>query len=372
MKDFKKYISEKASVVSASGIRKVFNLSGDLKNPINLSIGQPDFPPHELVKEATIKAIQEGKFGYTPTQGLVELREKIVQKYKEENNIETTKEDVLVTPGASAALFLALATVINDGDEVIIPDPYFVEYPELVKFLGGVPVYLNTYPDFKLNTEKLKELITEKTKLIILNTPNNPTGAVYSKESLIEVAKMAEEKDILILSDEIYEYFVYDDAKHFSIGSIYDGVITVSGLSKTAGIPGWRLCWAVGPHEIISKMTELSQYMTVCAPSIIQYGAIASFLPEVKEYTKQKIKEYEERRNILCDALKRKYEVTIPEGAFYVMPNVVDGDAFTKAALEKECLFVPGSIFSKEGSYVRMSFAAPIEKIKEAINRLGL
>jgi aspartate/methionine/tyrosine aminotransferase len=372
MKDFTEFISKRSDRVSSSGIRKIFNLMAQLKDPINLSIGQPDFAPHPSIQEATIQAVKNGKFGYTHTQGLPELREKIAEKYRQENTIEITKDQVLVTPGASSAIFLALSALIDEGDEVIIPDPYFVEYPELVKFLGGVPVLLDTYPDFSINPKKLESLITEKTKLIIINTPNNPTGAVYSKETLERIAEIAKQKDILILADEIYEYFVYDDVKHFSIGSIYEGVITISGLSKTSGIPGWRLCWAVGPNALIQKMAELSQYMTVCAPSIIQYGALASFATEVKEYTKQKIREYEERRNILCDALKRKYEVTIPKGAFYIMPDVKDGDSFVQKAVGKECLFVPGSIFSDKKSHVRMSFAVSIEKIEEAIKRLEL
>lgn len=354
------YISKRAKKFESSGIRKIFDLAANLKNPVNFSIGQPDFGVSEVVKEKTREAININFSQYTPTQGLKELREKVAQKFKDENSISTNSGDVLITPGTSAGVFLSLSVTINPGDEVIIPDPYFVEYPALVEFLGGKITFLDTYPNFQIDPEKLKGLVTKKTKVIILNSPNNPTGAVYKKEVLQDIAKIAMENSLLIISDEIYEKFIYDGLSHYSIGSIHKNTITLGGLSKSGGMPGWRLGWATGPSDIIDKMKELQQYIFVCAPSLVQYGALAAF-----ENIDQKINDYQNRRDLIYNLLSKKFKIVKPQGSFYIMLEVGDGEKFANWAVENNVLVIPGKAFSSKNNHVRISYATSIEKIKE-------
>lgn len=337
----------------------MFDLSVKKKNAINFSIGQPDFGPSPQVKEATIKAIREGKSGYSPTEGILPLRQKISQKLKLENNINKDAEEIIVTPGTSAGIFLSLAAILDPDDEVIIPDPYFVEYPELVKFLDAKAHFLSTYPDFQIDPQNLKKLITKKTKAVILNSPNNPTGAVYPKELLQQIAQVAKEHNLIIISDEIYEKFIYDGMKHFSIGSVYPQTITIGGLSKSGGMPGWRLAWATGPGEIIEKMKQLQQYTFVSAPTLVQYGAIAAFAPSTT------IKDYQERRDIIFNLLSKRFNIVKPKGAFYIMVEVGDADKFAEWALSKNVLLIPGSTFSQKNTHARLSYAVSKEDLEK-------
>jgi aspartate aminotransferase/aminotransferase len=360
------HLSKRARAFQTSGIRKIFDLASNLKDPYNFSIGQPDFGPTEAVNEKTIEAIRAGKSGYTVTQGIPELRAKIAEKLKRENDIHPdTTEEILVTPGVSAGMFLALAAVIDPGDEVIIPDPYFAEYPTLVEFLGGIPVYLDTYPDFELDARKLEGLVNSKTKAIIINSPNNPTGAVYPENTLRDVAYAAGKNDVLVISDEIYEKFVYG-VPHFSIGSTYKNTVTLQGLSKSGGMPGWRLAWATGPRVIIDKMKEMQQYTFVCAPTLVQYGALAAFDDTLANH----VAEYEKRRDLIIGTLSKKFNVVVPHGAFYVMAEVGDGDRFAEWALARNVLLVPGSAFSRKNSHARLSYATSPKQIEKGANLL--
>lgn len=357
-------VSKRAQKFKVSGIRKIFDMAATLKEPINFSIGQPDFGVSEKVKQKTIEAINNNLSQYTPTSGIEPLRKKVSEKLKKENNLKTDPSNVLIIPGTSAGIFLSLSALIDEGDEVIIPDPYFVEYPELVKFLGGVPIFLDTYPDFQINPEKLKNLITKKTKVIILNSPNNPTGAVYPKKTLREVSEILRNSNIAIISDEIYEKFVYDNSIHFSIGSIYENTITVGGLSKSGGMPGWRLAWATGPKKVIEKMKELQQYTFVCAPSLVQYGALAAFEDDLSA----KILEYQEKRDLVFKGLSKKFKVVKPQGAFYIMSKVGDGEKATKTLMKKNVLVIPGRAFSKKNTHIRISYAISSELIQKGID----
>lgn len=351
-------ISKRLQKFESSGIRKIFDMAASLKDPINFSIGQPDFGVTVKVKQKTIEAIKNGFSKYTPTAGIPKLRQKVAEKFNAENNIQTTSDQVLITSGTSAAVFLALSTLLDPEDEVIIPDPYFVEYPQLVTFLNAKPVFLDTYPNFQIDPKKLESLVTSKTKMIILNSPNNPTGAVYPEEILKQIAEIAEKNNLVILSDEIYEKFVYGKTKHFSIGSVYLNTITLGGLSKSGGMPGWRLAWATGPKEIIQKMTELQQYTIVCAPALVQYGALEAF-----EDISQKISEYEQKRDLIYSLLSPKFEIIKPEGAFYIMLKVAEDQKFIDWAISQNVLTIPGSAFSQKNTHIRISYATSNEKI---------
>ncbi len=350
--------SKRAQQFEASGIRKIFDMATTLKNPINFSIGQPDFGVTNKVKAKVIEAINKNFSQYTPTQGILPLRKKVSEKFKKENNIKKNADEILITAGTSASLFLSLSCLIDTKDEVIIPDPYFVEYPELVKFLGGKPVFLDTYASFQIDPGNLEKLINNKTKIIILNSPNNPTGAVYSKKNLEEIAKIAQKNNLIIISDEIYEKFIYDGMNHFSIGSIFENTITIGGLSKSGGMPGWRLGWATGPKEIIQKMTELQQYIFVCAPSLVQYGALEAFDGIAKQR-----QQYQEKRNLIYNLLSKKFKIVKPQGAFYIMVEVGNGEKFTKWAISQNVLLVPGNVFSQKNSHIRISYATSLENI---------
>jgi aspartate aminotransferase len=362
-------LSERALGVESSGIRRVFDLGAKLKNPINFSIGQPDFPVPEPVRAAAIRAIEEGRNRYTPTQGIEPLRARVQRKLREVNGVLADVDDVLITSGSSGGIFLAYAALLNPGDEIVIPDPYFVMYPQLATFFGATPVFVDTYPDFQLDPEKVARAITPRTKAIMLNTPSNPTGAVVPEAALREIARIAERHGLLIISDEVYEAFVYDDAAHFSVGSIYPLTLTLNALSKSHAATGWRIGYAAGPRVLVDKMKELQQYTFVCAPSFAQEAAIVALDVD----TSGEVVEYRRRRDAVYDGLKARFEVVKPRGAFYVMPKVdeVDAAGFVERAIENNVLLIPGSVFSQRATHVRMSYALPVERIREGVEILN-
>ena len=316
--------------IDSSGIRKVFDLAAKLKDPINLSIGQPHYDVPEAVKKATIAAIESGKNRYTPTQGIPELRSK-VKRYLERSRGGWTGEDLFIISGTSGGLVLAFLTLVDDGDEVIIPDPYFVMYKHLVNLCGGKPVFVDTYPDFKLRPEKLEAAITPRTKLVLLNSPSNPTGAVYSKSDLAAIAKVLERHNLLAVSDEIYEFFTYDE-KFTSLVEVYPKrTLLLGGFSKTWSMTGWRLGYAAGPADVISQMVTLQQYSFVCAPSMVQEGGVVALDVDPSPYRE----EYRRKRDMIYEGLVQSFEVERPGGAFYIFPKVPWGDdeSFVKKAI---------------------------------------
>ncbi len=256
------WLADRTRLFDASGIRKVFDLGAKLENPINLSIGQPDFEPPQEVRRAAIEAIENRKNGYTSTQGIPQLREKLHDRIKKE--YEHADRDLLVTSGTSGGLMLALLVLINPGDEVIIFDPYFVMYEALVKVVGGKVVIVETYPNFKIDLNRVAEAITPRTKMIIFNSPANPTGAVADAETVQGLAQLAAERNVVLLSDEIYRAFCYDQP-FVSPVKFNDATLVIDGFSKTYGMPGWRLGFAHGPSAIIHEMTKLQQFSFVCA-----------------------------------------------------------------------------------------------------------
>ena len=334
---------------------------------VNLSIGQPHFTASDDVKQAAMKAIEENCNTYTPTAGILELRQKIAKKLQKKNNIAQARpEDIIVTAGVSGALFLAFSAVLDPEDEIIVPDPYFVLYKQILDFLEVKTVFLDTYPNFHPNAEKLEKLITAKTKAIIINSPNNPTGAVYSQEELTQIAELARKHNLIIFSDEIYEDFDYDQ-KFFSIGSIYEKTITLNGFGKSHSITGWRLGYAHGPAEIIAGMNKLQQYTFVCAPSFAQF-ALAG---EENITPSAEVKNYQAKRNYIYENLKDKYELNIPEGAFYAFIKIPKNkNNFVDELIKNKLLVVPGQVFSARDDYFRLSFAASDEELEKGVEIL--
>jgi len=350
-----------------SGIRKVFALAaGNRGEYIDLSIGQPDFPVTADLKQAAAQAVQKDNNRYTPTQGLPELRQVIANKLQEENNIPARPEEVIITSGVSGALFLSLSALLDPGDEVIIPDPYFVMYKQLALFLGAKPVFWNTYPDFRPKPEKLEPLVTNRTKCLILNSPNNPTGAVYSRDELAQVADIARKHDLPIVSDEIYEKFDYDN-RFVSPASFYANTITLNGFSKSHAVTGWRVGYAHADEGLVQAMNKLQQYSFVCAPAPAQ-SALAG---EMDAYPREGCQAYARKRDILWQGLKDKYEIPRPEGAFYAfLKEPADRPDIWEELLERKLLTVPGRVFSESQGYIRLSFAAPDSDLETAVKIL--
>lgn len=359
------FLAERMSRIDASGIRKVFALAAKMKDPINLSIGQPDYDVHTDVKEAAIAAIRAGQNSYTQTWGLDELRVAVQEYYTEKFGV--TPQNVMITSGVSGALFLVLLATINPGDEVIFADPFFVMYRHLVNLLGGVPVAVDTFPDFKLTPEAVEKAITPKTKLLIVNSPSNPTGVTLSKAELQALADVGKKHNLLVVTDEIYEALLYDDQPSTMVG-MYDNVVLLNGLSKSTGMTGWRLGYAAGPEAVIQAMNTLQQYTFVCAPSFAQRAAIVA----LKEDLRPKIEAYRRKRDIVYEGLRGHFNVTKPGGAFYIFPEAPngDGDAFVQTAIENNLLIIPGSVFSGRKTHFRISFASKDETLERGIEVL--
>ncbi len=352
--------------IDSSGIRKVFNLAATLEQPINLSIGQPHFDVPDEVKEAAVKAIREGKNRYTLTEGIPPLVEAVREMLKRKKGVEPEK--VMITSGVSGGLLLALTALVEEGDEVIVFDPYFVMYKHLINLLGGTPVFVSTYPDFSLDPARIEEVITPRTRLMILNTPANPTGKVYTRREIEAVVSLAEEHGLLILSDEIYDEFVYD-AEMVSPASFYDNTLLLGGFSKSHAMTGWRIGYAAGPSELIEAMTMLQQFSFVCAPSFAQEAALTALQTDVSGM----VEEYRRRRDVVYEGLKERFDVVRPEGAFYIFPAAPGGDAtaFVQTAITEESLLViPGSVFSEQDTHFRIAYTAPWDVLERGVEKL--
>lgn len=362
------FLSKRINKIQPSGIRKVFELAAQGgNNYINLSIGQPDFEVPIALKEEIKRAVSHNLNSYTPTLGLFNLRKTIANKLCKENSIQAEVEEVIVTSGVSGALFLLFNSVLDPGDEIIVPEPYFVLYKQVLDLLDVKMVPLDTYPSFHLDGGELEKLITTRTKAIILNSPNNPTGAVYGQGELEKVAEVASRHGLLVISDEIYEKYDYDK-QFFSIGSIYKNTVTLNGFSKSHAITGWRLGYAHGPREIIEAMNTLQQYTFVCAPSMVQAAML--------EYSDKKNSidinlKYKNKRDYLFDNLKDLYELNKPEGAFYSFIKIPDKrENFIDELIKHNLLIVPGNVFSKRNDYFRVSFAVNDEILKKGVEIL--
>lgn len=364
----KKIIADRASLIDSSGIRKVFALAANMKNPINFSIGQPDFDVPQSLKDAAIEAIRSGFNKYSQTAGDAELKEKIAAKVTKE--IGWTDPGVLVTSGVSGGLLLTFLALINPGDDVIIPDPYFVIYKHIINMLGGKCVYIDTYPDFNLPPDKIEAAITEKTKLIIVNSPCNPTGMVYPIDRIKAVADIAGKHDITILSDDIYDRFSYDGQAE-SIAKHYEKTILLKGFSKTYAMTGWRLAYAA-VHEsfksVLEQMIKIQQYTFVCAPSPFQKAAEAALDFDITQYVDQ----YRKKRDLIYEGLKDKFEIPKPAGAFYAFVKAPGKSAteFVERAIKNNLLIIPGSVFSEKDTHFRISYATGDDRIQKGIEIL--
>ncbi len=358
-------LAERTKAFDSSGIRKVFDLAAKMKDPINFSIGQPDFDVPEVIKDACIDAIRAGKNAYTVTQGLPALREKLQAKIDKQFGHADRK--ALVTLGTSGGLSLVMWSLVNPGDEVLMFDPYFVMYPALTKLVGGVPVIVDTHPDFRIDLNKVAEAITPRTKLILLNSPGNPTGVVTSEEDVRGLAKLAAEKNVVLVSDEIYSAFSFDQPLT-TPAKFNERTLVIDGFSKSHGMTGWRLGYIHGPSEIIETMTKLQQYTFVCAPQPVQWaGALAMDVPMDKY-----VVDYKRKRDMIYNGLADKYEVVKPGGAFYIFPKAPGGSGseFVTKAIENNVLVIPGNIFSQRDTHFRIAYAAADSTIERGIEVL--
>jgi aspartate/methionine/tyrosine aminotransferase len=359
------FLSERMGLIDASGIRKVFALAAEMKDPINLSIGQPDYDVDDEVKAVAIEAIQSGANAYTQTWGNTDLREAISGYY--ERRFGAPLQNAMVTAGVSGGLFLTLMATVNAGDEVLFADPYFVMYPHLSRLLGGTPVPIDTYPDFKLTPERIEAAITPRSKILIVNSPSNPTGVTMSNDELRAIAGVAKKYGLLVISDEIYESLSYDGAPA-SMAGMYENTVILNGLSKSAGMTGWRIGFAAGPEPILQAMNTLQQYTFVCAPSPAQKAAVKALEMDMSG----KVADYRTKRDIIYNGLREFLEVTIPGGAFYIFPRTPwgTGTEFVKEAIANNVLIIPGGVFSGKDTHFRISFAAKNETLERGIEVL--
>ena len=334
---------------------------------MDLSLGEPDFDIPAPIKEEGIAWIRKGFNKYTPSGGIPELREKILHYLRGKG---ICCDNVIVTPGVTGGLLLALLVTLNPGDEIVIPDPYFVLYEYQALLLGAKPVFFDTYPDFTLRESDLRAALSERTRAILINSPNNPTGAVYSRDELAMVARVAREKGCLVYADDIYDHFVYDGSTPPAyLGQLYENTLTFGGFSKNWGMTGWRLGFVAGPKEIIDSMVTMQQYVFSSVNSVAQKAALLALDFD----TAALIGTFVRKRDLVYNGLKDRFRLVKPKGAYYAFPEAPggDGDAFVERALAKKLFVIPGSVFSKRGSHIRISFAASEEAILRGIDILN-
>ncbi len=380
--DYEKFIADRAHAVDASGIRKIFDLAASLKNPANLSIGQPHFEVPENIRAAASAAIEGGRNAYTQTQGAPDLRLGLIRQLAGEfpQTLGAAGPDrlpddtgLLVTAGVSGALMLLMMATIGPGDEVIVPDPYFVMYKHLVKLFGGVPVFADTYPDFQLTPQRVEKLITPRTKLVLLCSPGNPTGVVSTQANAQALAQLCGKKGVLLVSDEIYDAFCHemDGDKCPSPLRTTRNVVLLRGFSKTWAMTGWRLGYMTGPKAVIDQCTKLQQYSFVCAPSMVQAAGVEALKTSVDHH----VADYRRKRDQVVERLSPHYELTVPGGAFYAFPKVpaklgMTGTQFVHKALEKNLLTIPGGVFSERDTHFRISYACADANLERGLDIL--
>lgn len=382
MTDYQNVVNDRIKSVKPSGIRKFFDIAVEMDNVISLSIGEPDFKTPWHIREAGITSLEQGKTWYTPNRGFIELRREISNYYSRRFNISYEPEtQVLVTVGGSEGIDLCFRTLLNYGDEVLIPEPSFVCYNPLTVMAGGVPKTIKTVAEnnFRLTADELENAITDKTKMVVLPYPNNPTGAIMERKDLEEIAEVIKKHDIFVLSDEIYGELTYGDRKHVSIAEI-DGMkertLIVSGFSKAYAMTGWRLGYILGPSEILSYITKLHQYGIMSSPTTAQYAAIEALRNGDNDVMAMR-SDYDIRRRLIVGKLN---EIGLtcfePLGAFYTFPCIkstgLSSDEFaTRLVKEKRVAVVPGTAFGDCGEgYVRISYAQSLKNIKIALKRI--
>lgn len=376
----KKLLSDKIVNIAPSGIRKFFDIVSEMPEAISLGVGEPDFDTPWKIREEGIYSLERGRTFYTSNSGLVELRQAICDYSRRKYNLDYNEKECLVTIGGSEAIDIAFRAILNPGDEVIVVQPCFVSYAPCVILAGGTPVYLNlsVENEFKLTVEELEMVVTDKTKAIIMAYPNNPTGAIMTKEELEPIADFIKEKDLVVLSDEIYSELTYG-CDHTSIASfpgMKERSIVINGFSKAFAMTGWRLGYALGPEEVMEQMTKIHQFAIMAAPTTSQYAAIQAMTDCDKEVEEMK-ESYNQRRRYLIKAFERiGLECFEAKGAFYMFPSIKEfgltSEEFATRLLEEEELaVVPGSAFGECGEgFIRISYAYSINELKEALSRI--
>jgi aspartate/methionine/tyrosine aminotransferase len=346
------WIAGRMKQIDASGIRKAFEIAKSMVDPINLSIGLPDFDVSQPVKDAAIQAIRDGRNAYTVTQGIPELRGKIQTSVDSE--FHHPDRQVLITAGTSGALLLAICAVVDPGDEVIAFDPGFMMYKHLSTLAAGKTVLVDTYPDFRIDAGKVESVINPRTKCVVVNSPVNPTGCVATADEMRALAEVCRRRDVLLISDEVYRVFCYD--RPFATPATWnEDVLVVDGFSKSHGTTGWRLGFAHGPSRLIQEMAKLQQFSFVCAPAMAQYGGVVALDEDVTP----QIEEYHRKRDMVVRALSSDFELARPDGAFYAFPRAPwgSGTEFAAEAIKNNVLVIPGNVFSVKDTHFRISYA---------------
>ncbi|MDD4894904.1 MAG: pyridoxal phosphate-dependent aminotransferase [Candidatus Omnitrophica bacterium] len=360
---------------------KAKKLNSEGRDIVSFAAGEPDFDTPGFIKDAAIAAIHAGFTKYTPTTGTLELKKAIVEKLKKDNSLQYDPSQIVVSCGAKHSIFNALFALLNKGDEAIIATPYWVSYPEMVNLCEGVPCFIKTTAEngFKITAADLEKYITPKTKVVILNSPSNPTGCVYTDEELRQIAKICAEKRIFVISDEIYEKLIYDNQKHLSIASfgkeIYDLTVTINGLSKSYSMTGWRIGYMAAPADISEAVSKIQDHTTSNPTSISQKAAVAA-LNAPDDFTKSMAAEFQKRRDYAIERLSKIKKIGFikPKGAFYIFCDIskvrLDSRTFANRLLEEAYVsLIPGIAFGMD-KYVRISFAASIEQIGKGMDRL--
>jgi len=377
------HIAERLKKIRPSDIRRFFSLTQNLPNVISLGIGEPDFTPPPHVLEAAKQALNEGKTHYTPSLGIPELREALAKKARNDYSLSYNPEgEILVTNGGTEAIFLALLSIINPLDEVLLPDPGFVCYQPDVLLADGVPVSIPLFEKdgFRHDADVVMSRITDKSRVMIVNSPNNPVGHVLSYEEAAGIARIAVERDLIVICDEVYERLVYDGVKHYSLATfpgMRERTIVVNSFSKTYAMTGFRIGYVFGPREVIGQMLLALQYTVACVNGPAQYAAVAA-LEGPQDFVKDMVKEFDRRRRLIYSGLMgiKGFRCILPRGAFYIFPNIQDfgksSDEFAEYLLsEGRVAAVPGSAFGQHGEgYMRFSYATSYNRIEEALDRI--
>ena len=379
-----KSVNKVVQDMKPSGIRKFFDIVSEMPDAISLGVGEPDFDTPWHVVDEGIYSLERGKTYYTSNSGLIELREEVCKWYERKYNVSyNPATESIITVGGSEGIDLALRAMLNPGDEVIIPEPSYVSYVPCVSLAGGKPVIIDLKNEnkFKLTEEELASHITDKTKVLILSYPNNPTGAIMTKEDLEPIAELAKKHDLYVISDEIYSELTYTEEPHFSIASLpgmQERTIVINGFSKAYAMTGWRLGYALAPKDIAKLMVKIHQFCIMCAPTTSQYAAIEALKNGDKDIANMR-KSYDERRRYL---LKRLSDIGMPafepQGAFYIFPSIqgfgMSSDEFATKLLESQKLaVVPGNAFGNSGEgFIRISYAYSIDQLREALDRIAI
>ena len=375
-------ISPSVNAIAPSGIRRFFDIAAEMEDVVSLGVGEPDFVTPWHIRESCVYGLEQGYTAYTSNHGLIELRQEIVALLKKEHNVTYCAEnEVLITVGVSEALDIALRAVVSPGDEVLIPEPCYVSYKACVTLAGGKAVGVPTKieNEFRITPEELEQYTTAKTKVLLIGYPNNPTGAVMSKEDLEKIADFAEKHDLIVISDEIYSNLIYGGTKHTCFSALpkmRDRTILLNGFSKSYAMTGWRIGYALANPIFIAAMTKIHQYTMLCAPITAQIAAVEA-LRHGEKHMRKMVAEYDRRRHLILDGFRNMgLECFEPKGAFYIFPSIkctgLSSDDFAEKLLRSERVaLVPGTAFGSCGEgFIRCSYATSAEKISEALARI--